>query len=121
MERTAAFTFQDAEAQMARCQLGHRRRTDRLVDSARRIGHHPGGTLPEKLRDPAAYRATLRLMNQPAVTHRAILQPHIQATLERLRRTPTTVLIVHDITELDYSNQATLDAMGPIGNGGGRG
>ena len=121
MERTAAFTFQDAVAQMAQCQLGHRRRTDRLVDSTRRIGLHPGGTLPEKLQDPAAYRATLRLMNQPAVTHRAILQPHIQATLERLRRTPTTVLIVHDIVELDYSNQATLDAMGQIGNGGGRG
>ena len=121
MERTAAFTFQDAVAQMAQCQLGHRRRTDRLVDSTRRISLHPGGTLPEKLQDPAAYRATLRLMNQPAVTHRAILQPHIQATLERLRRTPTTVLIVHDIVELDYSNQATLDAMGQIGNGGGRG
>jgi Transposase DNA-binding len=121
MERTAAFTFRDAEAQMARCRLGNRRRTDRLVDSARRIGLHPGGTLPEKLRDPAAYRATLRLMNQPAVTHQAILQPHIQATLERLRRTPDTVLIVHDITELDYSNRATLEAMGQIGNGGGRG
>ena len=35
------------------------RRTDRLVDSARRISQHPGGTLPEKLNDPAAYRATL--------------------------------------------------------------
>ena len=83
MERTAAFTFQDAMAQMARCPLGHRRRTDRLVDSTRRISLHPGGTLPEKLQDPAAYRATLRLMNHPAVTHRSILQPHIEATLER--------------------------------------
>jgi hypothetical protein len=121
MDRAAAFTFEDAVAQMGRCRLGHRRRTDRLVDSTRRISRHPGGTLPEKLKDPAAYRATLRLMNRPAVTHQAILQPHIQATLERLRRTPDTVLILHDITELDYSNQATLDAMGPIGNGGGRG
>jgi hypothetical protein len=121
MDRAAAFTFEDAVVQMGRCRLGHRRRTNRLVDSARRISRHPGGTLPEKLKDPAAYRATLRLMNQPAVTHQAILRPHIQATLERLRRTPTTVLILHDITELDYSNQATLDAMGQIGNGGGRG
>lgn len=100
---------------------GHRRRTDRLVDSNRRISLHPGGTLPEKLQDPAAYRATLRLMNHPAVTHRSILQPHLQDTLQRLRRTSGTVLIVHDIVELDYSHQATLDAMGQIGNGGGRG
>jgi hypothetical protein len=121
MDSAAAFTFEDAVAQMDRCRLGDRRRTKRLVDSARRISRHPGGTLPEKLKHPAAYRATLRLMNHPDVTHDAILLPHIQATLERLRRTPTTVLILHDITELDYSNQATLAAMGQIGNGGGRG
>ena len=121
MDRTAAFTFQDAVAQMAQCPLGHKRRTDRRVDSARRISLHPGGTLPEKLKDPAAYRATLRLMNHPAVTHQAILPPQIQATLGRLRRTPTTVLIIEDIVELDSSNQATLAAMGPIGNGGGQG
>jgi Transposase DNA-binding len=121
MERTAAFTFQDAAAQMARCQLGHKRRTDRLVDSTRRIAAHPGGTLPEKLQDPAAYRATLRLMNHPDVTHRAILQPHIEETLQRLRRIPTTVLIVHDIVELDYSNRMTRGGLGQIGNGGGRG
>ena len=121
MDRTAAFTFQDAVAQMAQCPLGHKRRTDRLVDSTRRISQHTGGTLPEKLKDPAASRATLRLMNHPAVTHQAILQPHLQATLERLRRTPTTVLIIEDLVELDYSNQATLAAMGPIGNGGGQG
>jgi hypothetical protein len=121
MDQAAAFTFEDAVTQMGRCRLGDRRRTDRLADSARRISQHPGGTLPEKLRDPAAYRATLRLMNRPDVTHRAILQPHIEATLERLRRTTTTVLILQDIVELDYSHQATLAAMGPIGNGGGRG
>jgi hypothetical protein len=121
MDCAAAFTFQDALTQMALCRLGDGRRVDRLVDSARRISRHPGGTLPEKLHDPAAYRATLRLMNHPDVTHAAVLEPHIRATLDRLRRTPTTVLFLHDITELDSSKQATLAAMGPIGNGGGRG
>jgi hypothetical protein len=121
MERAAAFTFADAAEQMGRCQLGHQRRTNRLVDTTRRISAHPGGTLPEKLRDTPAYRATLRLANHPAVTHEAVLRPHIQDTLERLRQTTTTVLIVHDITELDYSNQMTLSAMGQIGNGNGWG
>jgi hypothetical protein len=82
---------------------------------------HPGGSLPEKLQDPAAYRATLRLMNHPATTHRAVLQPHLHDTLERLRRTPTTVLIIEDLVELDFSHQATLGSLGQIGNGGGRG
>src|SRR5436309_13624304 len=103
MDRTAAFTFQDAEAQMARCQLGHKRRTDRLVDSTRRISLHPGGSLPEKLQEPAAYRGTLRLMNQPATTHDAVLQPNIQDTLAFMRRTPEPALIIAARAELAWS------------------
>src|SRR5256885_15611486 len=104
MDRTAAFTFQDAVAQMARCQLGHKRRTARLVDSTRRISQHPGGSLVEKLQDPAAYRATLGLMNKPDTTHTAILEPHLAATKERMAAVAGTVLILHDTTDLDYSN-----------------
>src|SRR3954469_1091099 len=100
MDRTAAFTFEDALAEMGQAQRGHRRRTDRLVDSARRISLHPGGSLPEKLHDPAAYRATLRLMNNPAVTHSSVLAPHIRATKARMVAAPGTVLILHDTTDL---------------------
>lgn len=121
MQRTAAFTCADARAEMAHAQLGHKRRSDRLVDSTERIASHPGGTLPDKLADPAAYRATLRLMNHPNVTHQAVLQPHLQATRDRARHVDGTVLFVQDITELDYSKQRTLASLGQIGNGGGQG
>lgn len=121
MERASAFTYADAVAEMGQSQLGDKRRTDRLADSARRISHHPGGSLPDKLADPAAYRATLRLMNHPNVTHAAVLQPHRHATLARAAGAGGTVLFLEDITELDYSNQMTLAAMGQIGNGGGWG
>jgi hypothetical protein len=121
VDRAAAFTYADAVAEMAHSQLGHKRRTDRLVETARRISAHPGGSLPQKLADPAAYRATLRLMNHPDVTHQAVLQPHRQATLTRAAGAAGTVLFLEDITELDYSNQMTLAAMGQIGNGGGWG
>jgi hypothetical protein len=56
MERRSAFSFEDVIAEMGQTQLGHKRRTDRLADTARRISMHPGGSLPEKLKDPAAYR-----------------------------------------------------------------
>lgn len=121
MQRAAAFTYADAVAEMAHTQLGDKRRTDRLVDTTRRIGSQPGGTLPHKLADPAAYRATLRLMNHPDVTHRAVLRPHLLATRDRARRATGTVLFLQDITELDYSGQRTLASLGQIGNGGGRG
>jgi hypothetical protein len=121
MQRAKAFLSADAVAEMAQSQLGDQRRTDRLVDAARRISSHPGGTLPHKLADPAAYRATLRLMNHPDVTHQAVLQPHLQATRDRACHTAGTVLFVQDTTELDYSKQRTLDSLGQIGNGGGQG
>jgi Transposase DNA-binding len=121
VQRAAAFTYADAVAEMAHTQLGDKRRTDRLVETARRISSHPGGSLPHKLADPAAYRATLRLMNHPDVTHQAVLQPHLQATHDRARYATGTVLFLQDITELDYSNQHTLASMGQIGNGGGHG
>jgi hypothetical protein len=121
MGQAAVFTFEDAVAEMGRARLGHKRRTNRLADSARRISQHPGGSLPEKFRDPAAYRATLRLMNHPEVTHQEVLRPHTQATLQRMRQTTATVVIAEDVVELDYSGQKTLAAMGQIGNGGGWG
>lgn len=121
MQRAAAFTFADAVADMAHTQLGDKRRTDRLVETARRISRHPGGSLPQKLADPAAYRATLRLMNHPDVTHQAVLQPHLLATRARAAAVPGTVLLLQDITELDYSKQQTLASLGQIGNGGGQG
>jgi len=119
--RTSAFTVEDALADLAQAALGHKRRTDRLVDTARRISLQPGGSLPDKLHDTAAYRATLRLANHPNVTHDAVLQPHRRATRARMAAAAGTVLIVHDSTDLDYSNQAALSAMGQIGNGGGKG
>jgi hypothetical protein len=114
------FSAADALDHLGRCRLGDRRRTDRLVDLARRIHHHPAGSLPQKLHEPAAYRACCRLMNQSPVTHAAVLGPHALATVEAARHGPPVVLFVHDTTELDYSGQQTL-ALGPIGNGGGRG
>jgi hypothetical protein len=109
-------------AHFADCQLGDQRRTNRLVDLANRLQRHPAGSLPQKLRDPAAYRAFCRLMNQPTVTHAAVLRPHRQRTLELMRRQLGPVLLIHDFTELDYSGHESLRGLlGQIGNGGGQG
>src|SRR5579864_292281 len=64
-------------------QLGDARRTARLVYTADRIVQHPGGTLPDKLADPADLTALYRLANAPPVTHAAVLQPHRERTQQR--------------------------------------
>jgi transposase-like protein len=102
------------------CQLGDRRRERRLVRLADALLAHPEGSLPQKLQDPAAYQALCRLMNQPEVTHAAVLAPHRRQTRAAMEQCPGVVLLVHDTTELDFSGRTTL-ALGQIGNGHGQG
>jgi hypothetical protein len=109
------------DAHFGQAPLGHRRRVRRLIDTANRIAAHPGGTLPDKLRDPAAYQAVMRLVNHRTVTHEAVLHTHRQRTLDRMRSGPAVVLILHDDTELDYTGKQSLTDLGQIGNGSRRG
>lgn len=104
-------------------ELGDRRRSERLVKTAELILKSPGGgTLPEKLSDWADLMGLYRLVRAAAVTHAAVIAPHVGRTLERMRQTPGVVLLVHDTTELDYTGHAHVAAeLSHIGNGGGRG
>jgi hypothetical protein len=116
---TTVATF--GEVHFGEARLGHQRRTKCLVRIADLTYRHPGGTLPAKLHDPKDYKAMNRLVNRPEVTHAAILEPHRQRTLERMRQAKGVVLVLHDTTELDYSGLLSISDLGPIGNGHGRG
>lgn len=109
------------EVHFGGAQLGDRRRTKRLVDSANRIVQRPDQTLPHKLQTPAALDAFYRLMNEDDVTHEVVLAPHRQRTLERCRLLPGGVLMIHDSTELDYTSITSLTTLSQIGNGSRRG
>jgi transposase-like protein len=110
------------ELHFGRAQLGHEKRRKRLVALANQLGAHPDGTLPDKLRDPAAYQAMYRLCKMKQVTHAAVLQTHQELTREKMRAHDGIVLVIHDTTELDYTSKKSLHAnLGQIGDGGGRG
>lgn len=109
------------EINFGHAQLGDRRRTNRLVKLVDRMCARPGGTLPQKFRNPADLQAFYRLMRQDDVTHEAILSSHRQVTLERIEQMETPVLILHDATELDYTSHKSLDDLGQIGSGTRRG
>jgi hypothetical protein len=102
--------------------LGHRARVKRLVETADRLLLHPGGTLPDKLSDPADLKGLYRLVEHPTVTHSSVLAPHVDRTLQLMRECPSVVLILHDDTVLDFSGLESLaDELGQIGDGHGRG
>jgi hypothetical protein len=100
--------------------LGHKSRNQCFERVAQQISRHPGGTLPDKLRDPADYAAMDRLMNRPETTHASVLAPHIARTVEKMQACPGVVLILHDTTVLDYSKKKSL-GLNALGNGHGSG
>ena len=110
-----------AETHFGTAELGNRARTARLVDLAERFARHPGGTLPEKLKSPAALKAAYRLMERKEVTHSAVLQPHREETLRSIAQHDGPVVVIHDATELDYSGLHSLQGLGQIGSGNRRG
>ena len=102
-------------------ELGHVGRTRRLVRSADLILRHPGGTLPQKFRDPADLDGFYRLANRKEATHQAVLECHRLRTLDLMRQAEGPVLTIHDTTELDYTGLTSVTGLGQIGNGGRRG
>jgi hypothetical protein len=102
-------------------QLGDERRNRRLPQLADELVRHPGGTLPEKLPQPADLEAFYRLCAADDVTHAAVLAPHRERVLQKLQTSLKYLLVVHDATEFDFSSRTSLKQLGQIGNGLGRG
>jgi hypothetical protein len=109
------------EVNFGNAQLGDKRRTNRLVQLVDQMCARPGGTLPQKLRNPADLQAFYRLMRRPDVTHEAILKPHREAMLNKIEQMADPVLVLHDTTELDFTKHESLKNLGQIGCGTRRG
>ena len=122
MESTTCSAMPDfGQDHFGAANLGHKKRNECLVRVANALMRRPGGTLPNKLQSPADYKAMIRLANRPEVTHAAVLQPHIDRTFTLLRQSDGPRLPIHDGTELDLSGLASIETLGPIGNGHNRG
>lgn len=110
------------EAIFGSAELGDRRRTARLVTTFDQLRRHPGSTLPNKLASPPDLKALYRLMDRPEVTHEALMTPLRAYTLKNIAACQGAVLLIHDATELDYTDRQPLaEHLGQIGSGRGRG
>lgn len=109
-----------AEATFGDVQLGDPRRTRRLVQIATALAARPSASLPAQLRDPAALKATYRLLASDAVTFAAVLGPHRAQTRAAAAREPV-VLVVQDTTELDFTAHPATTGLGPVGTQRGHG
>jgi Transposase DNA-binding/Transposase Tn5 dimerisation domain len=108
-----------AEQQFGTAELGDQRRTRRLVHSAMKIALHPEKSFNQVF-DWNELRGFYNLCDRDEVSYQAVLQPHWDNTRQAMAQHPV-VLILHDTTELDYSNHKKLVGTGQIGNENGKG
>jgi hypothetical protein len=110
-----------AVEQFGAVELGDQRRTARAVEIAARMARRPGDTLPKQMNDWQHQKAAYRLLDNQAVDFEALSTQHWQQTRQRAGERDATVLMVQDITELDYSSHKATEGLGPIGDHRGRG
>jgi hypothetical protein len=101
--------------------LGDKRRTQRAVDMAQAMARRPADGVAKQMGDWNGQRGAYRLLDNEEVSHAALSEPHWQRTREKASQSGSVVLLVQDITELDYSGHPATEGLGPIGNHQGRG
>lgn len=99
--------------------LGDQRRTTRLIESAAQIAAYPEKPFNQVF-DWNDLRGFYRLCNQETATLQAIQEPHWQLTRQEMAK-HSTVLILHDTSDMDFTSHKALQGVGPIGDGKGRG
>jgi len=104
-----------AEEEFGRAQLGHERLRKRLLRIARDFYARPQAQIPQACQSRAASKAAYRFFQHPETTMDAILEPHIEATQQRIGK-EKVVLAVQDTTSLNYSTHLATEDLGPIGS-----
>jgi hypothetical protein len=111
--KTAVHVSEWVTAEMETADLGDKRLHNRLLRVLQRMFDSPVASLKAACRGWAETIATYRFFDNEQVTEAALLQPHQQATLQRVRSQPR-VLVIQDTTEIDYTDQEELQGTGPL-------
>jgi hypothetical protein len=95
--------------------LGDHRLSQRLLALGASFFARPRANIPQACGSTAAAKAAYRFFDNDRVTMDALIEPHHQATIERMRREPV-VLVAQDTTSLCYTTHPAMTGLGPIGN-----
>jgi hypothetical protein len=78
------------------------------------ISKAPQSSIPKSCQGWAETQATYRFYSNESFDSEALIQPHYDATEERIRQSQSTVILcLQDTTELDFNGQQT-EGMGRL-------
>lgn len=106
------------EEEMASVDLGHKRRNKRLKAVIGELAAMPAASIPSAVGGGRAEtEAAYRLFDNEAVEFDAILAPHYEATLQRVRE-QKSVVVAQDTSELDLTRpEQQVRGAGPLDGG----
>ena len=94
-------------------ELGDARRTQRLIKLVDDLSAQPTGSIPLACGGWPETKAAYRLLDNPAVEWREILDVHTARTVERMAG-QLVVLCLQDTTELDFTSQPGIAGLGRL-------
>jgi hypothetical protein len=99
--------------EMSTVHLGDKRLQKRLLVILQRMFNSPVASLKAACRGWAESIATYRFFDNERITEAALLEPHREATLQRVQA-QKRVLVIQDTTEIDYTSKQDLEGAGPL-------
>jgi len=100
------------EEELNTIDLGDQRLNRRARRVLEQLGSNPSGSIPAACGGWSESKAAYRLFDHKEVTAQQILEPHYQASEQRMKQHPL-VLCIQDTSELDYSGQE-IEGLGPL-------
>ena len=88
-------------------ELGDARRTQRLIKLVDDLSAQPTGSIPLACGGWPETKAAYRLLDNPAVEWREILEVHTTRTVERMAG-QAVVLCIQDTTQADFTSQSVF-------------
>lgn len=83
---------------------------------AEAMARDPRGSLPKQLGGEGPSKAGYRFLESSKTSYEGLMAPHLQQSRERMRERKR-VLLIQDMTEVDYAHHPKTRGLGPIGNG----
>jgi hypothetical protein len=103
------------QEEFGRAPLPDRRLVQRLMLMATDFAQQPTAPIPQACGSWDKTKAAYRFFDNDAVQPQAILEAHLQATVQRMQA-HRLVLCAQDTTTLNYSTHPRTRGLGPIGN-----
>lgn len=104
-----------AEEEFYGIDLGDKRLNTRLLSVSRDLYARPQANIPQACQTRAKTKAAYRFFSNKQATMESILNPHFEATAERMEK-EKVILAVQDTTSLNYSSHPMTEGLGLIGS-----